>query len=345
MSSPSKLLLLRHAADRRTLFWSLGLFPTLAVWAVYAPHFALYLVPLSLYLGFCAGVLAHYHNHRGVFRRDGLNQLYAVWLSVFYGFPLFGWIPTHNQNHHKFVNGPRDVTRINRDGKRDTLWNAVTYPMRSSAWQLPLVTAYFRHVWRRGRSHRYWLLGQILAVPLAHGLMAATCVHIHGWHQGGVAYGILVLLPSLFASWSMMFINYMQHVGCDPDSPHGHSRDFVGSLQNWFVFDAGLHTVHHEHPGLHWSNYRARHARRQHAIEPHLCEPNVFAFLWRRYGRQPLESIRSRAGVPESTTSESRRQRAYKLAHSLNRQHAMQSPSGAAERCLTRSSAMPPVRR
>lgn len=283
LSSQSKHGLLRHAADRRTLLWSLGLFPLLPTGALLTPQVAPYVLPVALYLGFCAGVLAHYHNHRGVFRRDTLNQLYGVWLSVFYGFPLFGWISTHNQNHHKFVNGPGDVTRTDRDGRADTLWHALSYPTRSSAWQLPLVLAHFRRLWRRKSAQRYWFLAQTLAVPVVHGGLAAACVRVHGWALGALGYGGLVLLPALFASWSMMFINYVQHVGCDPSSPDRHSRDFVGPWQNWFVFDAGLHSVHHEHPGAHWSQYRSLHERRKGRLDPALCERDVLTFVWRNY--------------------------------------------------------------
>lgn len=294
LSSQSKLALLRDAADRRTLLWSLGMFPLLPVCALLRPQLAPYLLPVALYFGFCSGVLAHYHNHRGVFRRDTPNQLYSVWLSVFYGFPLFGWIPTHNQNHHKFVNGPGDVTRTDRDGRGDTLWHALSYPTRSSKCQLPLVLGYLRKAWRRGAAKRYWLLAQTLAVPVVHGAIAAACVHFHGWALGLLGYGGLVLLPALFASWSMMFINYVQHVGCDPSSADRHSRDFVGSWQNWFVFDAGLHSVHHEQPGAHWSQYRALHEQRKGGLDPALCERDVLTFVWRHYVARVWQAPRLR---------------------------------------------------
>jgi len=30
---------------------------------------------------------------------------------------------------------------------------------------------------------------------------------------------------------------------------------------NWFLFNNGLHTVHHDNPGLHWSKTRGRSMR------------------------------------------------------------------------------------
>jgi len=274
--------ILDHTADLRSLLWSLGLFPLPALVAFFAPQFWVGLLMPTFYLSFCAGVLAHYHNHRPVFRRPGLNRLYACWLSIFYGFPLLGWIPTHNQNHHKYVNGEGDATRTERAGQ-DGLLTALLYPLRSSAWQAPALHRYLGKQRKRGgyAALEVWL--QTLSILSFHVLVGALCIGRHGLVLGGGAYLVLVFVPALLSTWAMMFTNYLQHVGCDPTSIDNHSRNFVGAWENWFVFDAGLHTVHHEHPGTHWSQYRSLHAARVSKIDPALCERNMFSFLWRRY--------------------------------------------------------------
>jgi fatty acid desaturase len=81
----------------------------------------------------------------------------------------------------------------------------------------------------------------------------------------------------------MMFTNYMQHVECDVGSEHNHSRNFVDPLVNWFVFDAGYHTVHHESPGLHWSEYRALHTSLGDAIAPELNQRTILHYILSRY--------------------------------------------------------------
>src|SRR6187431_2061001 len=98
-------MLLRFNADRRTLFWALILFPALPALSYTRPELAPWLLPLSLYLAYCSGVLSHNHNHAPVFRGRRLNSLYSAWLSFFYGCPLFVWVPTHNQNHHRYLGG------------------------------------------------------------------------------------------------------------------------------------------------------------------------------------------------------------------------------------------------
>jgi beta-carotene hydroxylase len=241
------------------------------------------MLPFSLYLAFCAGVLAHYHNHSGVFRGRLANQLYSLWLSIFYGFPIFSWVPTHNQNHHKFTNGPKDAASTFRSGKADSWLEALIYPIRSSVWQLPAVGSYLALLRRKQSPEFVWAVGQSLVVPLAQGLVLGGLVYRHGLGMGALAFVSAMFLPALFAPFAMMFINYLQHVGCDPTSPDNHSRDFVGEWENWLVFQAGLHTVHHEHPGTHWSLYPELHRARKAQLSPILQQRNVLSFLYRRY--------------------------------------------------------------
>ena len=65
---------------------------------------------MSCYLALSAGVIAHNHNHSPTFRGRTLNAIFGNWLSIFYGYPTFAWVPTHNLNHHKFVNKAGDAT-------------------------------------------------------------------------------------------------------------------------------------------------------------------------------------------------------------------------------------------
>ena len=101
-------MLLRNRGDWRTLVWVALM--VLVASAQLATHAMPYLLPLSCYLALSAGVIAHNHNHCPTFRSRRLNNLFAYCLSVFYGYPTFAWIPTHNLNHHKFANRAGDAT-------------------------------------------------------------------------------------------------------------------------------------------------------------------------------------------------------------------------------------------
>ena len=84
--------MLRHQDDRRTLIWALLLFPAAGFAPYVWPGVIPWMLPLSLYLGFCAGVFSHNHNHCPTFKSRRLNAIYSAWLSIFYLFPTYVWI-------------------------------------------------------------------------------------------------------------------------------------------------------------------------------------------------------------------------------------------------------------
>ena len=274
---------LRFAADRRALVWSLVLFPALPLLAFALPRTLPWLLPFGLYLGYCAGVLTHNHVHCPIFRGKRANELYSAWLSFFYGTPIFVWVPTHNQNHHRYLDGPGDLTRIAKLAPSDTLWAALSYPTRSAFAQASVIWSYADQA-RRGNLRRFRQIRvQTLTVILGHAFALSLALFWHGLGRGALLYAGAVLMPALFASWSMMFTNYVQHVGCDSASADNHSRNFVSAALNWLVFEAGYHTVHHEHPGTHWSSYPALHAERAARIDPRLNERTILGYCLKTY--------------------------------------------------------------
>lgn len=273
--------MLKNRHDRRALIWALLLFPAVPVVGIALPQVAPLLFPLALYLGFCAGVLTHSHNHVSVFAGRGANRAYAIWLSAFYGAPVFSWIPTHNQNHHKFLNGPGDVTSTKLDERPDHWWTVASYPWRSARAQGPQLWTYAKAAWKRGRSGQ--LVLEAGAVVAAQACWLGLALALHDGGRGVLAYVLLALVPALFAPWSMMVINYLQHVDTDHESPDDHSRNFVDPVHNWWVFNAGYHTVHHENPGTHWSEYPALHRARAQKISPRLNDSHLLGFISRRY--------------------------------------------------------------
>lgn len=274
---------LRHQADARTLIWTLVFFPAVPAIGFIDPQLAPWLFPVALYLAYISGVLTHYHNHLGVFVSKRANKLYGMWLSLFYGYPIFVWIPTHNQNHHRYNNGPGDATRTDRYSGRDSLWNLLSYPFRSAVWQAEGIKTYIATA-KDNRPERYReMMMQYAVVIGGHLSLLTLAVVLHGPALGLITYLLMAGIPAGFASWSMMFTNYVQHVGCDYESPDNHSRNFVSAWQNWLVFDAGFHTVHHEKPGAHWSEYRKLHEARAAAIDPVLNQNSIFGFCFKRY--------------------------------------------------------------
>ncbi len=275
---------LRDASDRRTLLWAFVLFPLVMALGYARPQWLLGSLPAGLYVGFCAGIFAHNHNHCPTFHRRRANTLFGIWLSVFYGHPVFAWIPTHNNNHHKYKNGPGDATITWRYSKRNTWLAASTYFFVSAYWQSPLIRAFVARA--RTDSPRLYrrIVLETFTVRAAHALLFAAAVVLDGLRTGVLVYIATFGAAAAGGLWGTMFMNYIQHVDCDPASAHDHSRNFVSKLGNYLAFNNGFHTAHHEHPGAHWSLLPALHARMAGAIHPELCQRSIIGFCVRTYG-------------------------------------------------------------
>jgi fatty acid desaturase len=278
-----KTMLPRFTSDYRTLFWALVLFPALPAAAYASPSSLPWLAPGMLYLSYCAGVLTHNYTHAPVLRARWANDAYGVWLTIFYGCPVAFWIPTHLENHHRFLDSAEDVTRTRRRSVKHDLYQALAYCLSCAHWQRPLVQSYVRRAFARGGRRWATLRNQCVALVLAHTGLLSLALWLHGTSRGLLVYAAAFGAPALVAPLLMFFTNYIQHVHCDPASAHDHSRNFVSRWVNWLVFDAGYHTVHHERPSLHWSRYAALHRSRAASIHPRLQQTSVLRFCLESY--------------------------------------------------------------
>ncbi len=272
----------RYAADYRLMLWALVFFPASVAIQYVKPELIPWMIPLGLYFGFCSGVFSHNHNHCPVFLNRKANAFFSAWLSVFYGYPLFAWIPTHNLNHHKYVNKAGDATITWRYSKKHTWLVASTYFFVSAYWQSDPIKEYIRKSKQSPTLFRQ-VVTQYTAVALGHLSMITIAIVMHGFGKGLLVYGCAMALPSAFALWSMMFINYVQHIHCDPWSEHDHSRNFVSKFTNYWLFNNGLHTAHHEHPGAHWSKLRELHDKIAPLMNPALNQHSIFLFCFHNY--------------------------------------------------------------
>ncbi len=276
---------IRHRSDVRTLVWAFVLMPAAACVQYARPALAGWLLPVSMYLAYSAGVIAHNHNHSPVFTGRRTNALFANWISFFYGYPVFAWIPTHNENHHKFVNGPGDATSTLRLTGKSGLAQALAFPLVSAAAQMPLIARFLaRARLRNPRAYAAFAVQKIV-VFVGHAAAYGLAIGLYGPAVGVLVYASALGLPAVAALWGLMFTNYVQHVDCDPSSRWRRSRDFVSIWMNFFVFDNGFHTVHHEQAGLHWSETRAAHARIAHLLDPRLQESSIFGYALKTYVR------------------------------------------------------------
>jgi len=275
-------MLLRHRSDRRTLVWAVAM-PVVAFLPYFRPGLALWLCPLACYLALSAGVIAHNHNHTPTFRDRLGNSLFGNWLSIFYGYPTFAWVPTHNLNHHRMVNKAGDATITWRFTNAHNAWVAGTYFFVSSWYQSEPIKDYIRKAKERNPRLYRTIIGQYVFFLGTHVALLALAIALHGLRTGFKVWGLMFLVPALFALWTIMFFNYIQHVHADPWSEHDHSRSFTSPVLNFLLFNNGLHSAHHEMAGAHWSALPGLHARLVKEINPELLERSFWWFCLRNY--------------------------------------------------------------
>jgi beta-carotene hydroxylase len=270
-------MLLRYAADWRTVAYMVVTTAVFVLqWTVVGFHPAMYV--LYLFLSIAVTVIAHNHNHLPMFKGPLMNSLTDYWLTVFYGFPAFAWIPTHNMNHHRLNNKEGDYTITYRLTENNTLLMLLLYPTMSSYYQQKPIRDYLKNLWRGDR--RKWTLaaGQYAFL----GIWIAAFL-ILDW-QKALLY---VIIPQQVGLFAVLVFNYVQHVHADEESVYNHSRNFTGWL-NLLLFNNGYHTVHHDRAGTHWSKTPEAHALVASKIDPALIERSFWWYILRVYFLAPF---------------------------------------------------------
>lgn len=263
--------LLRERADLRTLLL-LVLLSALYV-AAFAGAGAWLWAPCTL-LTVTACAAKHDHVHCRTFSRRWANRCMDVWLTLLTGTSTTGIRVPHLDRHHRSNQTTDDFVRCDLVAGRSPLVALLLYVPRVAleSWRRRASgSATLRAARRRACRGERAALWALIALAL--------------WVDGR-AFLLAFAAPWLLGQWFLLAINLPQHDGCDPASPHAHSRDALGPVANWLFLDNGFHAAHREAPGLHWSRLPALH---RDVIAPHapadLACPSLVA-LWARWWRR-----------------------------------------------------------
>ena len=166
--------------------------------------------------------------------------------------------------------------------------NNFAFPFIAAVFQSTPTNEYIRKA-RSTKPALFWeIIRQYVVFVGIHVALIGLAVGLYGWHRGFRLWLLMFALPAVFALWTIMFFNYIQHVHTDPWSEHNHSRTFTGPVLNFFLFNNGFHTAHHETPGANWSALPALHAKVASQIHPELCQKDFAAWCVRSYLLAPL---------------------------------------------------------
>jgi beta-carotene hydroxylase len=234
-----------------------------------------------LFMSVSVAIIAHNHNHVPIWRKRFFNILTDYWLTLFYGFPAFVWIPTHNKNHHALNNKKGDYTITYRYSEKNNIFTLLSYPSISSYFQQQPIANYLKTLWRSDRPKFYLAVSQYLLL----GIYYAVTIFVLDWKKAV----LFIVIPHQVSLFSVLIFNYVQHVHADEESEYNHSRNFVG-LINLTLFNNGYHTIHHQAPGIHWSQTPAAQVEIQGLIDPSLNERSFWWYVLRVYLLAPFHS-------------------------------------------------------
>jgi fatty acid desaturase len=226
--------------------------------------------------------------HRPTLEGKLANAVFGNCLSVFYGYPIFAWLPTHNLNHHKLVNRPGDATITWRYTNRNNAFVAATYFFVSSYFQGEWIKKYIIDARKTKPAVFRRIIAQYFVAYGTHVAMAGLAIALHGASRGLLIYALALGIPAFGALWTIMLFNYTQHVHADAWSKTNHSRNFEGKLLNFLLFGNGFHTIHHDKPSLHWADAAREHEKIKSSIDPRLNEPSLFWYTFRQYVLAPV---------------------------------------------------------
>ncbi len=265
--------MLRHRADIKTVSFMAMITGLLFIqWNLGEVHPLL--VITAIIMSVPVAVIAHNHNHLPMWNSKALNAFTDYWLTLFYGFPPFAWIPTHNTNHHLHNNKVPDYTITYRISEANNLFTLLTYPSISGGIQQKAVVQFVKDTWKKDRPQAIYYLSQV-AILITYLTISLTL----DWKKAL----LFIVIPQQFSLFSVLIFNYIQHVHADEDSKWNHSRNFIGGFMNAFLFNNGFHTIHHMHPRKHWSENNAGHQTIAGRIDPALTETNWGWYMFRVY--------------------------------------------------------------
>ena len=264
---------LRYAADLKTVVY-MAITTGLLVFNWMQPVPNGFAIVLACFMAVTVTVMAHNHNHLPMWKSKVLNRMTDLWLTAFYGYPVFAWIPTHNTNHHRFTNKGGDYTITWRHTERTNLLTLLTYPAMSAWHQQTPIRAYLKRLWANSRSKFWFCMAQYALLVVIYAVALAV-----DWKKAL----LYIVLPHQVGLFFVLLFNYVQHIHADEESDINHSRNIVGWGLNFLLFNNGYHTAHHNKPGLHWSELPAEHARIADRIDPSLNEPSFWWMLLRVY--------------------------------------------------------------
>lgn len=243
---------LRYRADRAPVayvLFMLGVHLAVFLWAT--PLIAALLIGPMVVLCSCVAAINHHHQHLNTFYSPVLNRAYELALALQAGIGPYGWVLHHNLGHHlHYLNQP---PHAKPDESHWTRKDGST--MGRFEYSLHLFLHHQFDIYQVGKRHpRIWRSYLLMKIPLY------TIIAI-GLIIDPVMFVLAFLAPAMLTLFHTCWATYEHHAGHHATDHHDASVNREHWLYNFMTCNLGLHTAHHQQPGVHWSLLPELHAK------------------------------------------------------------------------------------
>ena len=185
------------------------------------------------------------HTHRPLFTSARMNRVVDFLCCLPGGLTGADMREVHVLNHHRFNDGPRDVTSTaNYERGLRAVWYWITYSPIIHLHTIRTVFAANPSVDRRRRRHQY-----LVDVTLLLVLIGVT-VYFTDTNR----FLLFQVVPFVATQVNAGYFAWLTHAPARVfDDDPSKSINTVGNVLNFFIFNQGYHSVHHRYPGIHWS--------------------------------------------------------------------------------------------
>lgn len=227
------------------------------------------------YFSFLGAVAVHNAIHCPVFHGKLGNKLFQIVLTMTYGHPVSNYVPGHNLSHHQNTQTNKDVMSTFKMRHSWHLLNGLFFFPKIGIQMLGNDAKYFaaqrknqRPIYRQMHLEKVVLWTYLVVLGIINPIKLL----------------VVIMAPHLIAKFCIISLNMLQHDGCDENSMYNHSRNFTGDFLNFFAYNNGYHTIHHMHPGWHWSKNKAMHEKlvKPH-IHPNLDQASIMYYIFRTF--------------------------------------------------------------
>lgn len=265
---------MQNKADIRTVFFVLFYLSwQITSWFLFQPkwYIAMPLILVNCVLSFICAVIIHNTIHVPIFKSKLLNRIFQLLLTFSHGHPVSGFVPGHNLSHHRYLGTDKDAARPEKVQFSLNFLNQLLFFFVISG---SIARDERKFVKKMYKHYPGWAFQYLLEFGLTFSIKVALL--FIDWQRAL----LLIWLPHFFSTWGILGTNYWQHDGCDSSHEYNHSRNFVGKIFNWLVFNNGYHAAHHNNPGIHWSELPAYHEKHIAPFNhPNLNQTNFLIYL------------------------------------------------------------------